>query len=154
MDLKGKDILFKLGEGSPEEIVFKKTPPLDFTKKQFLPRILHLISRKYTILSELDGNWHDREKKVLKDLAQELWNNWIHMNVPPIQLKNVELKLDKLFKQVTKLKKTIPSKRGPTWIKEMQKLKSELQNGFDIRSFHQASIDLLANEYDIEFGVE
>ena len=101
MDLKGKDILFKLGEGSPEEITFKKTPPLDFTKKQFLPSILYVISKKYTILSEFDGNWHDRDKKVLKDLAQELWNNWIYINVPPLHLKNVELKLDKLFKLVS-----------------------------------------------------
>ena len=151
MDLKGKDILFKLGEGSPEEITFKKTPPLDFTKKQFLPSILYVISKKYTILSEFDGNWHDRDKKVLKDLAQELWNNWIYINVPPLHLKNVELKLDKLFKLVTKLKKTIPSKKRGN---EMQKLKSELQNGFDIRSFPQSSIDLLSKEYDIEFGVE
>ena len=51
MELKSRDIVLKIGEGSAAEIVLKKVTPLDFSKRQQLPSIRHVISRKYTLIA-------------------------------------------------------------------------------------------------------
>ena len=154
MDLKKSDVLLELGVGSEVEIIIRKTPPLDFSKKQALPNTRHVISRKLTLLADYDIRMPDKEATVRKQVAQELWDAWIHMNVPPVNIKNIENKLDKLFKLVTKLKNTATAKRGKSWSSEMEKLKVDLDNGFDIRSFHPKSQELLEEDFGIEVGKE
>ena len=154
MDLKSRDILLKIGEGSAVEIVIKKVTPLDFTKRQALPSIRHVISRKYTIIAGFDPKLQDKDIKARNQVANELWYNWIYMNVPPVVLKNIKKKLDELFKNVTKLVKTSSSKRGQTWFTEMEALRLSLDNGFDIRSFHTSSIEILTKEYGIDITEE
>ena len=73
MDLKSRDILLKIGEGSAVEIVIKKVTPLDFTKRQALPSIRHVISRKYTIIAEFDPKLQDKDIKARNQVANELW---------------------------------------------------------------------------------
>ena len=154
MELKRSDILLELGAGTEVNIIIRKTPPLDFSKKQALPDTKHVISRYFKILSECEIRMPDKEATVRKQVAQELWDSWIHMNVPPMEQKNIIKKLEKMFKLVTKLRFTAPAKRGKTWVSEMEKLKSDLDNGFDIRSFHPKSQELLEEEFGIEVGEE
>ena len=85
MDLKSKDVLLKIGVGSIVEIVIKKETSLDFSKRQALPSIRHVISRKYTF----DLNVLDKENKAKNLIAHKLWYDWIYMNVPPVCMKNI-----------------------------------------------------------------
>ena len=146
--------MLELGAGTEVDIIIRKTHHLDFSKKQALPDIRHVISRMFTILSEYDSRMPDKEAAVRKQVAQELWESWIHMNVPPVNVTNIGRKLEKLLKLVNKLRFTAVAKRGKSWYSEMQKLKADLENGFDIRSFHSKSQELLEEEYGIEVGEE
>ena len=155
MNLKSKDNLVKLGEGSEFVISIKKHPPLDFSQAQALPDIKHVLSRRWTLLSEFPANMQDRQTLVNKKLAYELYYDWIMINVPPINIKNIIKRLDKLFKHVDKLHKTSNTKRGASWKKEMEELLEDLNNGFDIRSFHEASHSQIElDEFEIEVGSE
>ena len=89
MNLKSKDNLVKLGEGSEFVISIKKHPPLDFSQAQALPDIKHVLSRRWTLLSEFPANMQDRQTLVNKKLAYELYYDSIMINVPPINIKNI-----------------------------------------------------------------
>ena len=154
MDLRGKDFLLKIGEGTAVEIIIKRTSSLDFSKRQALPNIHHVISRKYTLIADYDKKMVDKENAAINEIAHELQYDWIYMNVPTVCWKNVKKKLQELFKLVKKLEKTYPTKRGKTWFTEMEKLKLELDNGFDIRSFHDVSITEMTEKYGIDVGEE
>ena len=154
MELKSRDIVLKIGEGSGVEILLRKVTPLDFSKKQQLPSIRHVISRKYTLIAAFDAKELDKETKARNLVAHELWYDWIMMNVPPVVMNNIRKKLDELFKRVTKLQKCAFSKRGQTWLTEMESLRLELDNGFDLRSYHSVSLEILTEKYGIDVGEE
>ena len=87
MNLKSKDNLIKIGEGTEFEIAIKKQRPLDFAQAQALPDIKHVLSRRWSLLSECQSNMSDRQPFVSKKLAYELYYDWVMMNVPPINIK-------------------------------------------------------------------
>ena len=122
-----------------------KLSSLDFESAQPLPDLRHVLARLYTLKAEgcADPEWK---------LAKELWSDWIFINLPPFNEINIKKKIEKEFKKVEKLKRTHSSKRGETWKKEMKTLLIDLDNGFDIRSFHQDTIDLLTEDYEIDVG--
>ena len=152
MELKSKDNVFKICEDSDFETGFKKCQPLDFSKAQALPDIRHVLSRRWTILAELPLRLDGRANKVKKVLAEELWYDWVYMNVPPVHVSNIIKKLDQLFTRVDILNRTRVEKRGPSWRIKMEKLRDDLNNGFDIRSYHQNVIDWISEEFGVEVG--
>ena len=129
MNLKSKDTVIKIGEGSDLEICLKKTSSLDFTRAQQLPSVKHVLSRRWTILQELPMN-QGRVTMMKKELAWELWYDWVYSNIPPVAINTIIKKLDKLFSHVDKFLKTAVQKRGATWKKEMGTLSMDLNNGF------------------------
>ena len=147
MNLKSKDIVIKIGEGSDLEISLRKTSSLDFTRAQQLPSVQHVLSRRWTILQELPLNKADRVTMMKKELAWELWYDWVYSNIPPVSIKTIIKKLEKLLK-------TAVQKRGATWKKEMETLRGDLINGFDIRSFQEATNSPMIEEFGIDVGVE
>lgn len=153
MNLKSKDTVIKIGEGSDLEIFLKKTSSLDFTRAQQLPSVKHVLSRRWTILQELPMN-QGRVTMMKKELAWELWYDWVYSNIPPVAINTIIKKLDKLFSHVDKLLKTAVLKRGATWKKEMETLGTDLDNGFDIRSFQEATNSQMIEEFGIDVGEE
>ena len=147
MNLKSKDILVKIGEGSDLEIKLMKCSPLDFTKVQALPDYRHVLSRRWSILQDYPTNLLNRAYMVKQELAWELWYDWIYSNIPPVAINTIVKKLDQLFTRVDKLLRTGHQKRGPTWRTAMEKLRQDLDNGLDLRSFHSASNADLIEEF-------
>ena len=152
--LRSSDILVKIGEGSDHEIEIRRTDPLDFTKAQLLPDVRHIVSRYFTLLQDTPQKQIDRDKTVRQSLSSEIWNDWIFMNLPPVSIKNVGLKLEKLVNNARRLMKYPVNKRGSTWVKDMQDLCQQLQHGWDIRSSHPKSIAILTEDYQVEIGDE
>ena len=145
MDLRKSDILFSFGKENNIEVELRKTQSLDFTRAQPLPDLRHALSRVYTLKSEShpDPVWA---------VAKELWCDWIYINLPPVTDINIKKKLDKQVLRVDKLKRVQLTKRGPSWEKETKQLMIDLDNGFDLRSSHKASIDILTEEFEIAVG--
>ena len=85
-------------------------------------------------------------------MASEIWFDGIFLNLPPVSVKNIGLKLEKLVSTVKSLRDYPAKKRGPTWVKNMQQLTIDLEIGWDIRSFHPTSIAILTEEYEVEIG--
>ena len=71
-----------------------------------------------------------RVTMMKKELAWELWYDWVYSNIPPVAINTIIKKLDKLFSHVDKFLKTAVQKRGATWKKEMGTLSMDLNNGF------------------------
>ena len=147
MDLRKSDILLKFGEENGLCVVLHKSQPLDFDRAQSLPDLRHALSRVFTLRSE---NYPDPVWTV----AKELWCDWIYINLPPVHEINIKKKLEREIQNLEKLKRTNLSKRGPTWEKSVRKLLLDLDNGFDLRSREQASIDILTEQFEIEVGEE
>ena len=147
MDLRKNDTILKFGEENDVPIVLMKKQPLDFQIAQPLPDLRHVISRFYTVKSEgcQDPGW---------EVAKELWYDWIYINLPPLSVQNIKKRIEKEVKRIHKLRWTHISKRGATWLKEMRHLIIDLDNGLDLRSYHQETIDLLTEEFEIEVGEE
>ena len=147
MDLRKNDIIFQFGEEGGAHVIFMKTQPLDFQKAQPLPNLRHALARYFTLKS---GGVQDPAWEV----AKELWYDWIFINLPRINEINIKRKIEKEFKRVDKLKRTHTSKRGAIWKTQMDQLVIDLENGLDLRSAHQDTIDLLTEEFEIEVGEE
>ena len=147
MELRRDDSLLQIGDKAGLSFVIQKCLPLEPDKAIFLPTLRHALSRIYTLKSDLhpDPVW---------TVAKEVWEAWIFINLTPITEINIKGKLDKVVQRLEKLKHTNVSKRGPSWEKEVKKFIIDLENGFDIRSKHQASIDLLVEKFEIEIGEE
>ena len=154
MNLKSKDILVRIGEGSDLEIKLMKCSPLDFTMVQALPDYRHVLSRRWSIMQNYPVNLLNRAYMVKQELAWELWYDWIYANIPPVAINTIMKKLDQIFTNVDKLMRTGHQKRGPTWRRAMEKLRLDLDNGLDLRSFHSASNADLIEEFGIEVGDE
>ena len=145
MDLRRHDSLLQVGDKDGLSFVIKKCPPLEFDKALFLPDLRHALSRIYTLKSELhpDPVW---------TVANELWGAWIFVNLPPVTEINIKRKLDKEVQRLDKIKRTVDSKWEASWEREIRKFILDLENGFDLRSRHQASIDLLVETFEIDIG--
>ena len=138
-------MILKFGEENNLEVVLLKCQPLDFEKAQPLPSLRHAVSRVYTLKAEghSDPTWL---------AAKELWYDWIYANLPPYYESWIKKMLDKQIKRIDKLRWTHKNKRGPSWVKEMTQLITDLDNGFDLRSDNQTTLDLLTVELGIEVG--
>ena len=145
MELRKTDVLVKFGVENGLEVVIEKCPPLDFKKVQPLPSLRHALSRVYTLKSEgyPDPTWV---------VAKELWYAWIYANLPPFYESWIKKVLEKEMKRINKLKWTHLSKRKKSWETEMKQLILDLDNGLDLRSNNQATLNLLTEELGIEVG--
>ena len=144
----------RIGEGTDHEIVLKKTDPLDMSGAQLLPDMRHVLSRYFTIAQEVPVRQQQRDKTIRQALASELWYDWIYLNLPPVNVKNIDIKLEKLVKSVTSLRDNPVAKRGATWIQKMKQLNLDINNGWDIRSYHATSISILEEQYEVLIGEE
>ena len=144
--LRSGDILVRIGEGTDQEIILKRTEPLDMSKAQLLPDIRHVLSRYFTIAQEIPTRQQYRDKDIRQLLASELWYDWIFLNLAPVTVKNIAGKLDKLVSSVISLSDYPAQKRGATWYQKLLKLSIDLDNGWDIRSYHPASISILEEQ--------
>ena len=81
MNLKSKDFLLKVGGGSDLEFILKKCPPLDFSVAQQLPDLRHVLSRLWNILEDFPPNTDARLARAKRQLAEELWYDWIYINI-------------------------------------------------------------------------
>ena len=102
MELKSKDILVKIGEGSDLEVTLKRCSPLDFTMVQALPDVRHVLFRRWTIMKELPARppttgHMNKATMVKRELAGELWYDWVYANIPPYTIKHIMGKLEKLL---------------------------------------------------------
>ena len=131
--LRSSDTLLKVGEGSEHEVVIKRADPLDLSRAQQLPDIRHVLSRYFTLLDDIPLKQVDRDRTARQVLSNEIWFDWIFLNLPPVEVKNIGLRLDKLVNFVKSLSKYPVKKRGPT---DMKQLFQDLDNGWDVRSFH------------------
>ena len=122
MDLRKSDTLLRFGDDNGVAVELKKCLPLDFQKAQALPDLRHALSRFYTLKSEgcPDPAW---------EVAKELWYDWIFINLPPLDETNIKRRIDKEVKRIDKLKRTHSSKRGATWLGDMNQLLIDLDNG-------------------------
>ena len=147
MDLRKTDVVLKFGDEEGLQIVLYKCQPLEFDKVQLLPDLRHALSRVYTLKAEGqdDPTWL---------AANQLSFDWIYANLPPYYESWINKLLEKEIKRIDKLRWTHPSKRKATWNKEMSKLTTDLDNGFDLRSNNQATLDLLTLELGIEVGTD
>ena len=152
--LRSGDVLVRIGEGTDHEIVLKKTDPLDMSGAQLLPDMRHVLSRYFTIAQEVPVRQQQRDKTIRQALASELWYDWIYLNLPPVNVKNIDIKLEKLVKSVTSLRDNPVAKRGATWIQKMKQLNLDINNGWDIRSYHATSISILEEQYEVLIGEE
>ena len=150
--LRSSDTLLKVGEGSEHEVVIKRADPLDLSRAQQLPDTRHVLSRYFTLLDDIPLKQVDRDRTARQVLSNEIWFDWIFLNLPPVEVKNIGLRLDKLVNSVKSLSKYPVKKRGPTWIKDMKQLAQDLDKGWDVRSFHTTSIAILTDQYEVEIG--
>ena len=102
--LRSSDSLFKIGEGSEQEIVIKRADPLDLSRAQLLPDARHILSRYFTLLENIPTRQIDRDKTTRQLVASEIWFDWIFLNLPPVSVKNIGLKLEKLVSTVKSLR--------------------------------------------------
>ena len=102
--LRSSDSLVKIGEGSEHEIVIKRADPLDLSRAQLLPDARHILSRYFTLLENIPTRQIDRDKTTRQLVASEIWFDWIFLNLPPVSVKNIGLKLEKLVSTVKSLR--------------------------------------------------
>ena len=145
MELRKNDTLLEFGHQDGLGVSLTKCQSLDFEKAQPLPSLRHALSRVYTLKSEgcSDPAWW---------AAKELWFAWIYANLPPFYESWIKNMLVKQMKRIDKLRWTHLSKRKATWKKDMQQLILDLDNGLDLRSDNQTTIDFLSDELNIEVG--
>ena len=88
MTTRASDILFKLGEETAFEVTFKRRGPLDFSKCVQIPSNKEVIERYFTIKNDLPQN-EPTVSTSLNAVSDQLCTEWVHMNIPSVQSKNV-----------------------------------------------------------------
>ena len=149
MNTRKSDILIELGD-----LVFRKEPRLDLTVLQQLPTYNYVYNRYLTLSSEKPLRLPRKNAIVVNELAEELRDIWIYMNIPPITLVGITKKLEKLWKQFDTHCNTAKSKRSTHWKNTNDLIKSSLQHGFDIKATKQEVIDQCVSTYGVEPGNE
>ena len=115
MATRASDVLFKLGEGTKFEVTFKKRGPLDFSKCVQIPSNKEVIERYFTIKNDLPQN-EPTVSTSLNALSDQLCTEWVHMNIPSVQSKNVKKHhIEPLLEKFKKLQKTAKAKRKEKW---------------------------------------
>ena len=153
MATRSSDILFKLEEGSQNEIIFKKCGPLDFSKNVQIPTKHEVIERYFTIKSNLPHN--EPANTSLKILSEQLYTEWIQMNIPVLESKNISKHhLEPLLQNMKKLQYYPMAKRKEKWNTDMKDFISKLDHGFDIMAKDDEAKDAMKEKFAIEFGKE
>ena len=151
MATRASDVLFKLEEGTNFEVIFKKCEPLNFSKCVQIPTNQKVIERYFTIKDTFPQN--EPTCSSLKVLSAQLYREWIQMNIPVIESKNIsKFHLDPLIQTMKKLQRTHSSKRKGKWNSEMQALVLNLSNGFDIMAKDGRAKEVMEEELDIVFS--
>ena len=143
METRKNDLLLDL-----EGLVLKKTQQLDVSVVQQLPSNEYVLSRYFTLMSEKAPRLPEKQSVVLNELAKELRNLWIFMNVSPITVKHVKKKLKSFVESFETHRKT--SKNRKSFLKIHEKCILELKNGFDIRATTKEVIDSVTRLYDVK----
>ena len=151
MVTRTSDILLKFAEDTECEVIFKKCGPLDFSKCVQIPSKKEVIERYYTIKNGLPQN--EPTSTSFNKLSEQLFKEWVNMNIPAVQCKNIaKHHLEPLIQKMKKLQKTAKSKRKDKWHSEMKSFIRELDNGLDIMAKDEDAKDLTSDELGIEFG--
>ena len=129
MNTRKDDILDRLGD-----VVFRKEARLNLQVLQQLPSYHYVYNRILTLLSEKPLRLPGKVPIVINELAGELRDIWIYMNIPPRTLLGVAKKLETLFKIFDKHRRVTESKRGTKWNTDNEQIISKLQHGFDIKA--------------------
>ena len=154
MATRASDFLFKLGEGKELEVIFKKRGPLDFSKCVQMPSNKEVIERYFTIKNDLPQH-EPTVSTSLNALSDQLCTEWVHMNIPSVQSKNVRKHhVEPLLQKLKKLQKTAKAKRKDKWHTDLDNFVSNLDNGFDIIAKDEEAKDWMIVEFGIEFGQE
>ena len=153
MTTRSSDLLFKLDEGSQNETIFKKRGPLDFSTNVQIPTKHEVIERYFTIKSNLSQN--EPATTSLKILSDQLHIEWIQMNIPVVDSKNIsKTHLEPLLQNMKKLQKVPIAKRKDKWKTDMKEFISKLDHGFDIMAKDDEAKDAMKEKFAIEFGKE
>ena len=126
-----------------QSTVFKETEVLDLTKPIQVPTVKYVIERFYTIKKEIlekDGCI----TKSTKEVASELQELWIYLNLQPKSHSQIVIAIKKLIEKVEKIRRYPVSKQGGAAFKKaFDELISDLKNGFDIQTFDKKRIEEL-----------
>lgn len=131
-------------------VKFLVAEPLNFSRAQMLPNFKHLVERYLTMSREKESNF----KLICQTLACEFEYEWIYMNIYPISVKAIKVKMMRFLGDVDKLRWTAVSKRGITWNEKMDDLISILDNGVDIKCLDTETIEYMEEIFGVAEGEE
>ena len=120
-----------------------------------LPSKRFIIERFFTIRqNELDisRTYKVLKQAVINQLSEELHEPWIYMNVYPINVKHIKVKVEKFIDDFLTIRSTIPAKRKDTWQRRFSDLKLKLDNGFNIRTREYQTQKHLEKAYDVKIA--
>ena len=149
MNTRKDDVLVRLGDA-----VFRRVGPLDLGVLQQLLNYQHVYNRYLSILAEKPLRLHCKNSIAIRELAEELREAWIYMNIPPMTTNGVVKKLEKVTIRFDKHYRLHESKRGSKWLKENNTIISDLENGFDIKATKQEVIDQCITDYGVVSGTD
>ena len=135
-----------------EDLKISVCDPVDFNKGTMLPSKRFVLERFLTLRQveqKAGGKFKGLRKSVINDLAHELQEAWIFMNIYPISIKHVRIKLEKFITDFEKLRDYDVQKRNETWRKRFDEFKLKIDNGFDIRTREVSVQKHLEKSYDV-----
>ena len=113
MKTRKDDVLMRFGD-----VVFEKVPLLDLSVLQQLPNYQHVYNRYLSIITVKPLRLANKHSIVIKELAEELRDTWIYMNIPPMTTNGVVKRLEKLVTHFEKHYRLHESKCGAKWENE------------------------------------
>ena len=146
-DTRSTSVLFNI-----KETVFKERELLDITKPVQVPSIKYVIERFFTIKKEL-GVRPGCSEFAFKEVASELQELWIFLNLQPKCHSQIVIIVKKLIDTVDKVKRyPVKKQSGATFMKAFKDLSSSLGNGFDIRTTDKTRMGELESKYFVEMS--
>ena len=148
MTTRAAKVLFTL-----EDLKINVCEAIDYTKGTLLPSKRFVIERFCTLrqLKQNDmGKFKGLRNEVITELAHELQEAWIFMNVYPVSIKMIKIKVEKFIVEVEKLKETAVVKRKETWTNKFKDFKLKIENGFDIKTKDVVNQKLYEKDYDVK----
>ena len=95
MATRSANVLFNL-----EGLQFSACDPINYTKGTMLPSKRFVIERFFTLRQKeqkVGGKFKGLRNRVVTDLAHELQEAWIFMNIYPVSIKHIRIKLEKFI---------------------------------------------------------
>ena len=148
--LRSDSVLFSIGD-----VKFCEQGQIQYDRAIQLPTYKFVIERFYTIKKSLSRSDAGRKifDKVVTQVSSELESTWIFCNVYPLCLKWIRQKVSQYIKLFDALKRTPHSRlNSKSYLQKVDKLRIELQNGFDIKTNNDQRIRQLSKDMDVKMG--